>query len=299
MEAFTLFYRAMHNRGLRLLVALLGAALASSAVNIFIVPHGLYTGGLLGMCQVGRTLLQNALGFTFSGGDPAGVIYMLANIPLLFLAFRSLGKEMAVNTLICTVAYSVLYAVIPVPARPVITDRLTACLLGGILAGVGNGIVLTCGYSGGGLDVLGLYLSKKRGFTVGKFNLTFNFFLYAVCLLLFPPTVVIYSVIFNFFSAMVLDRVHQQNITVQALIFTKEKDLALPRFIMERMGRGVTAWDAVGGYTGDEIRVLCVCLSKYEIEELRHAVHEMDPHAFFIIQQGVTVDGNFIKKLNG
>ena len=101
-------YRAMHNRWLRLVVALCGAVVASLAVNIFIVPHGFYTGGLLGLCQVIRTLLQEGLGVSLSGGDLAGILYFLANIPILLLAFKSLGKEMAVNTLICTLAYSCL-----------------------------------------------------------------------------------------------------------------------------------------------------------------------------------------------
>ena len=44
-----------------------------------------------------------------------------------------------------------------------------------MVAGFSNGLVLTCGASCGGLDILGLYLSKKgRGFTVGKFSLLFN-----------------------------------------------------------------------------------------------------------------------------
>ena len=42
---------------------------------------------------------------------------------------------------------------------------------------------------------------------------------------------------------------------------------------------------------------LCVCLSKYEIEELFHTVHEMDPHAFITLQEGVRIYGNFQKKL--
>ncbi len=68
----------------------------------------------------------------------------------------------------------------------VVNDTLTACLLGGILTGVGSGLVLTCGGSGGGLDVIGLCLSKKGSrFTVGRFSMTFNAFLYALCLILF------------------------------------------------------------------------------------------------------------------
>ena len=50
---------------------------------------------------------------------------------------------------------------------------------------------------------MGLCLSKRGSrFTVGKFSLTFNFFLYAACLVLFNAETAIYSVIYNFFSSI-------------------------------------------------------------------------------------------------
>lgn len=55
---------------------------------------------------------------------------------------------------------------------------------------------------------------------------------------------------------------------------------------MEKLGRGVTYWHGTGAYTGDDMHVLCVCLSKYEIEELLHAVHSIDPHAFSRCRRG-------------
>ena len=61
------------------------------------------------------------------------------------------------------------------------------------------------------------------------------------------------------------------------MIFTREDEDALARFIIEKLGRGVTFWNGVGAYTGENVHVLCVCLSKYEIEELLHTVHTMDP----------------------
>ena len=90
---------------------------------------------------------------------------------------------------------------------------------------------------------------------------------------------------------------HKQNITVQALIFTHEDEHKLGQFVMEKLGRGVTYWQGTGAYTGDGIHVLCVCLSKYEIEELLHAVHSIDPHAFLTVQEGVHVYGNYQKKV--
>ncbi|WP_443662612.1 YitT family protein [Dysosmobacter sp.] len=293
-----MLYNTLHHRWLRLIAAVVGELISAAALNLFIVPLNLYNGGLLGLCQIIRTLMQEYLHISFGAYDVAGIFYFIINIPILLFAYKTLGRSFVLKTLICTASYSLFYSLIPIPPTPIVEDYLTACLLGGILAGVGSGIVLTCGGSGGGLDIVGLCLSKRgSAFTVGKFSLSFNAFLYAACLILFSPAVAIYSVIYNFFTAMVLDRVHQQNVSVQALIFTREDQEALARFIIEKLGRSVTYWNGVGAYTGEGVHVLCVCLSKFEIEELLHAVHTMDPHAFVTAQEGTRIYGNFTRKV--
>ena len=289
---------AMHRPRLRMLACILGELIAAFSLNYFIVPLGLYSGGSMGVCQLIRTLLQIWGGLSFGDYDIAGILYFLSNIPILLYARGILGRKFVLKTVVCTMAFSLFYSVIPAPSTMVVNDTLTACLLGGIFTGVGSGLVLTCGGSGGGLDVIGLCLSKKGSrFTVGRFSMTFNAFLYALCLILFTPETAIYSVIYNFASAMVVDKAHQQNISVQALIFTRAGERELGRVIMDELGRGVTWWEGVGAYTGENVHVLCVCLSKYEIEELFHTVHEMDPHAFITLQEGVRIYGNFQKKL--
>ena len=290
---------AMHRPKLRILACILGELIAAFSLNYFIVPLGLYSGGSMGVCQLIRTLLESWCGLDFGGRDIAGILYFLSNIPILLYARRILGQKFVLKTVVCTVAFSFFYSVIPIPSAMLIDDTLTSCLLGGILSGIGSGLVLTCGGSGGGLDVIGLCLSKKGSrFTVGRFSMTFNAFLYAVCLILFKPEVAIYSVIYNFATAIVVDKAHQQNISVQALIFTRAKEQELGRVILDKLGRGVTWWEGVGAYTGEGVHVLCVCLSKYEIEELFHTVHTMDPHAFITLQEGVRIYGNFLKKLD-
>ena len=294
-----MIYNTLHNRWLRLVAAVAGELICAVGVRLFIVPLNLYSGGLMGVCQLFRTLMQTYLDLDFGTGDIAGILYFALNVPILLFAYKTLGKHLVFKTLVCTLSYSLFYSVVPTPAVPIVDDYLTACLLGGILCGVASGIVLTCGASGGGLDIVGLCLSKRGSrFTVGKFSLTFNVFLYAACLFLFQPEIAIYSVIYNYFSAMVLDRMHQQNVSVEALIFTRDDQDKLARFIIEKLGRGVTYWNGVGAYTGTDLHVLCVCLSKYEIEELLHTVHTIDPHAFVTVQEGVRVHGNFQRKLD-
>ena len=293
-----MLYNTLHNRWLRIVAAVVGELIAAAALNLFIVPLHLYTGGAMGVCQLIRTLLQTHMGLDFGPYDIAGILYFLANIPILLIGYKDLGRGLVVKTIICTVSYSLFYSIIPIPSAPIVDDYLTACLLGGILTGIGSGIVLTCGCSSGGLDVIGLCLSKRgSSFTVGKFSLTFNVFLYTACLILFSPEVAIYSVIYNFFTSMVLDRMHQQNVNVMAMIFTHADEHILGQFIIDNLGRGVTYWNGTGAYTGKGVHVLCVSLSKYEIEELLHAVRTIDPQAFLTVQEGVHIYGNFRKKL--
>ena len=293
-----MLYNTLHNRWLRIVAAVVGELIAAAALNLFIVPLHLYTGGAMGVCQLIRTLLQTHMGLDFGPYDIAGILYFLVNIPILLIGYKDLGRGLVVKTIICTVSYSLFYSLIPIPSAPIVGDYLTACLLGGILTGIGSGIVLTCGCSSGGLDVIGLCLSKRgSSFTVGRFSLTFNVFLYTACLILFSPEVAIYSVIYNFFTSMVLDRMHQQNVNVMAMIFTHADEHILGQFIIDNLGRGVTYWNGTGAYTEKDVHVLCVSLSKYEIEELLHAVRNIDPQAFLTVQEGVHIYGNFRKKL--
>ncbi len=285
--------KAYHTTWLQVVVLLLASALAAFTTNYFIVPHGLYNGGLLGLCQVIRTLLVTKLGLKLGSTDIAGTLYLAANIPLLILAWRSMGKLFVFKLILCTVAQSLLMTVIPVPAKPVLDDKLTTCLIAGILNGLAIGTMMTCGGSSGGMDTLWMFLSKQKGYSVGKSGIVFNICLYLLCLVLFDTKTVIYSAIFSVLTSVFIDKVHQQNITAQALIVTKTKGNEIPEAIMHATARGVTYWEGKGAYTGDDARILCVCLSKYEIDTLQSTVRAIDPHAFISIQEGVHTIGNF------
>lgn len=292
-----MLHKAMQNKWSRLALSLLGTFINAFAINFFVVPMGLYSSGVTGVCQLIRTLLSRVVALP-EGVDFAGVLYFVFCIPILALAWRSLGKGFAVRTLICTVASSVFLSLLRAPATPILQERLASCMVGGILGGFGLGLTLTCGSSTGGLDVLGLYLSKRGSrFTVGRFSIGFNAVLYSLCAILFDVPTALYSIINNVFCALFIDRVHQQNIRAQVLIFTHNEDPELPKSIMRRLDRGVTYWEGKGAYTDKDLRVLCVCVSKFEEDELREAVREFDPHAFFIVQEGVRIDGNFLRKL--
>ena len=290
---------AMHSNWGRLVMALAGALVYALGINLFIVPLGLFTGGMMGFCQLLRSILLGLLGIRSLPFDLTGIIYYALNVPLFIIAYRSLGHVFFRNTLICTTAYTVFLSLVPIPAVPIVEDVLTGCLLGGVISGVGTGIALTSGCCGGGLDIIGLYMSKKGvKITVGQFGMVFNFILFGLCWVLYDAPTMIYSVLNNIFHAIALDRAHRQSVTVQVLIFTKKETPELDDYIMRNLHRGITRWEGKGVYTGEDTHILCVCMNKYEIEDLRERLRQIDSKAFFIVQEGVHVSRNFERRLS-
>lgn len=293
-----MLYNTVQHRWTRIILAIVGSLIYSFGINFFITPAGLYSGGFLGLAQIVRTVLVQTFGLDFGGIDISGILYFALNIPVYLLAFRSISGHFAWKSLLCTVCNTLFLSFLIPPAEPILYDVLASSILGGIIAGSGIGLMLYDGGSSGGTDILGVYFTQKKpGFSVGKANLLFNLLVYGACLVLFNVQVAIYSIIYSVFCSLIVDRLHQQNIAVMAWIFTKRKDDALQEYVTNTLHRSVTYWNGTGAYEQSDTRILCVCLSKYELEELRHAMDTLDPHAFMTVDEGVRIHGNYKNKI--
>lgn len=281
----------------RFFLVAFGTIVFSCGINLFITPLGLYNGGVLGISQISRTILVDYLHIPLGPNiDIAGIIYFLINIPLFFLAYKGVSRLFFFKTVLSVTLTTFIITIIPVPDPLIIEDTLTSCIIGGLMYGSGVGVCLYAGGSGGGTDILGIYLSKiYRNFSVGKVSIGLNAIIYLICALVFNLETAIYSIIYAALSSFTVDRVHSQNIMVQATIFTKVDGIAQP--IMNVIQRGVTEWKGDGAYTHEDTNILVTAISKYEINLLRRQVHSLDPQAFIIYNKLLNIDGNYVKKL--
>ncbi len=277
------------------LLIILGSVLFAVSINLFVVPVNLYNGGIVGLSQIIRTVLSTKLGMNFSF-DIAGVINFLINVPLFVLAYRSLSRKFFIGTLVALITQTLCFSLIPIPATPILDDVLASLVTGAIVGGIGVGMTLITGASGGGTDILGVYAALHwKSFSVGKLQLLFNAMIYTMCALLFDLSTAIYSIIYAAIYSFVLDKAHLQNIEMSLMIFTKNpqiKDRILKEFV-----RGVTYWKGLGAYTQTETEVLVTIVSKDEVNNLRKMIIQMDPHAFVIVNEGLQITGNFVKRL--
>ena len=271
-----------------------GSMLYALGMNLFLTPLRLFSGGGVGLAQLITLFLERFI--NVGSINLYGIVYMLINIPLLFLAYFQIGKNFFIKTLVGSGAISLFITLIPSLQVPLVDDYLTSVLIGGIACGAGVGIILIAGGSGGGVDVVAMWATKKfRNASVGKISLYFNVLLYAVMLFMFDAETVIYSLIYTVVFTLVLDKTHYQNINVRVMIFTKKE--GIDKAINEQTRRGVTKWDGCGAYTKESTQILVSCINKYEVTEMMDIVHGIDPQAFVIVDENVMVSGNFEKRI--
>ena len=276
---------------------IVGLFIYSLAINLFIVPNSLYTGGILGLSQLIRTAINSIFKLNLNF-DISSIIYYMINIPLFVIAYKKISKVFLIRTLFAVTVNSIFLLIIPIPSNPLIQELLPNVLIGGILSGIGVGMALSTGSSTGGTDIIGMDLSKKyNNVSVGNIGLIFNLVVYSICGLKYGIEIMIYSIIFALFETIMIDKTHMQNICSEVFIFTKKHPKDMIYFINHELKRGATYWEATGGYTETKTYITYTVLSKYERMRLERHMNEFDLNAFMSENDGIEIKGTFDKYL--
>ncbi len=287
----------MKNEIKQYLFVILGGALFALGVNLFITPLNLYSAGMVGISQIIRTLIVDYAHLSLPQGfDIAGIINLILNLPLMIMAYKSISRSFFVKTVLNMLAQTITISLVAIPSIPLIEDAFASCVVGGVISGFGIGLALRAGGSGGGFDILGMYITKRvPKFSVGAMNLWANIVIYSICAIMFDITTALYSVINLVVFIMMIDKTHYQNIEMSVMVFTKNENLH--KIINKEMIRGVTYWKGAGAYSGEERYIFVCVFNKYEVRRFKELVQMHDPSAFVVVNEEVEVLGNFEKRL--
>lgn len=162
----------------------LGVFLAGIGVHL-LTTLGFITGQTAGVAVI----LSYLTGYSF------GVIFFLINLPFYVLAWRRLGREFTVKSLISVTLLSVLTEVIPHGMVFDYLDPLLGALSFGALTGLGLLALFRHNGSLGGLGVVALLVQDTTGFRAGWVQLIFDAGVFGIALFLFDPLVVFYSLL--------------------------------------------------------------------------------------------------------
>ena len=286
MKKFNLSRATKIKNGLTLMT---GSFLFAVAINMFIGPAGLYVGGLTGVLQIISMIVYDLFGTQLS----LGIMIFVFNLPILWLAWKSVGRRFAILTILSVVLQMVFFETIPISSFS--SDVMINSIFGGVLVGLGSGIILKIGASAGGMDVVSQVMSYKFDGSVGKYSFVINAFVIMIAGYYQSLEVAMYTVISIYISSVIVDRIHtiHQNLTVY-IVTTHEEELK--NAIWAELYRGITVLEASGAYTKTKKSVLMMVLSSYELYEALEIIKTVDDEAFINVVRSETVVGNFVKK---
>ncbi len=275
------------------LLILVGAAVYALAFDAFFVPNGIAFGGVTGLAQIANFFLPQV---------PVGTLVILFNIPLFLLGWKLLGGHMLVSSLFAMTVSSLFIDLYPMfYTFPPMEDTLLACLIGGVVLGVGLGITFLQGATTGGTEIVARLLKLKLAWLpVGKLLLLADLTVVALVALVFHSMgTALYGVVALYLSTVVMDQVLYGMDNAKVAYIISARPGAIARVIMDGLERGVTILHGEGAYSGDPKKVLMCAFKQREIVAVKEAVRQADPNAFMIVTNAHEVLGEGFGSYHG
>jgi uncharacterized membrane-anchored protein YitT (DUF2179 family) len=238
----------------------------------FILPEKIVIGSVTGL----SSLIHFWLGWNVAA------TYYVINIILLAIAFRSVGKQFVLRTIIgasiSTFFIGVLQPMFPTPI--VEQQTFMNVILGAVLCGLGLGTVFTHNGSTGGTDIIAAMVAKYSTISFGRTMMYCDVLIICSSWLLFHSIdKIVYGLIFMVIYSVAADRVinnTRQSVQFQ-IISRKWEEIA--NNVISEAHRGCTVLDGTGWYTKAKVKILLVMCRKHESVNIFRIIKETDREA--------------------
>lgn len=253
-----------------IVVIIIGSAVYSLGVHIFISPNSIAPGGATGIAVIIAEFAPIKV----------GTLILLLNIPLIITGFIKLNKSTMVKTLIAVALISVFtdLAEIFVPVYKAGTGNgILAAVFGGGIMGFGMGLNYRSEGTTGGTDILTKMLGRRfPEMRLGAIQAAIDAIVVlggfvAYC----DINVVLYAIIAIFAQTKAMDFVvYGGNDCRFLFVFSDRTDEIAKRLLDQR--RGVTLFKAEGAYSGSERKVIATAVHRNAYSKVKRLVHEVD-----------------------
>lgn len=266
-----------------LLYIVIGNLICAFAIHTFIIHNNFIIGGVTGT----SIILNHLLNINIST-----VMYAI-NIALFLLGFVFLGKKFALSTLLSSILLPFFIGIFEQMQwqNELMLDPFLSCVLGGLLTGAGNGLIIKQNASTGGYDILALIL--QRTFSVPVYLTVYIIDTALIlCMLTFSNlTNLVYGLITTFLLSYSLNKVLTMGSSQLQVIIISNHYQEIKNSLLQEIDTGVTLLHSQTGYAAKELEVLITIIPAYKLQMLKNIVTQTDPAAFITVAEISEVGG--------
>ncbi|MBE5062153.1 YitT family protein [Lachnospiraceae bacterium DSM 108991] len=263
-----------------------GSVLIAAAVGFFMVPGDLVLGSVAGLAMVLSQVLPLRV----------ATLNMILNILFLLLGFIFMGRSFGAKTVYASVLYPALVWGIDMvlPDLTSMTGDTWLDLLCFIfLVSAGQAILFHVNASSGGLDVPAKILNKYFHIDIGKAVTVCGLVTVVSSVLVYDLRTMIVGILGTYLNGVVVDEFVSGFSRKKRVCILSDRHEEIKEYILHKLSRGVTVYQAVGGFEGKERPELVTILTKTEYAQLMAYVRRTDPDAFLTVTAVSEVAGTW------
>jgi uncharacterized membrane-anchored protein YitT (DUF2179 family) len=261
---------------------------AAFGLESFLLPNRFIDGGATGI----------SLLIAETSSLPLYLLVILVNIPFILLGYKTIGRAFAIKTALAVAGLALVLATVNFPE--ITQDKLLVAVFGGFFLGAGIGLSVRGGSVLDGTEVLAIYLSRKLGTTIGDIIVLINILVFLAAAYLLSIETALYSMLTYLAASRTLDFVIEGIEEYTGVTIISDESDAIRSMIINILGRGVTIYNAKGGYGKNGIHnsydVLFTVITRLEIRKLNIEISKIDPKAFVVMNKINDTRGGMIKK---
>lgn len=281
-----------HNKkgkiALDVLVIVLSALLQSVIMQVFMKPCNLISGGFTGIA-----LFISRIGQVMGIDLPVSILILCLNLPVALFCYKAISKRFALLSVLQFALVSLFLEIIHV--EPFFYDITVNLLFGGILWGFSCSLALSAGGSTGGTDFIAQYVANKIHRSIFNYVLYFNCAMYIAYGFGFGWIYCAYSIIFQFLSTMVINRMYKRYQRVTIEITCADPKPVVDAF-MHTVRHGMSIIECKGAFKGQTYYICKSTIAAFELSELCPKIEKADPHCLINVYRSLDFYGNFYQK---
>lgn len=270
----------MSNKAIKLfkdyIVITLAVIIMDLGIYAFKFPNHFSFGGVSGLAVVLNEIL----------GISAAQINLVINLALLVIGFAVLGKSFGLKTAYATVLSSVVLSLMEkmMPISTPLTNQPMLELAYAIaLPAVAAAMLFYVDASGGGTDIVAMILKKYTTIDIGTALLISDVAIVALSFIAFDVRTGLFSVCGLLAKSIFVDRTMDQMRLCKYFTIISSDPEPICDFIQNVLNRSTTLYNAEGGYSHENKKVILCALDRRQAVILQRFIRQTDDSAFIMI----------------
>ena len=270
----------MSNKAIKLfkdyIVITLAVIIMDLGIYAFKFPNHFSFGGVSGLAVVLNEIL----------GISAAQINLVINLALLVIGFAVLGKSFGLKTAYATVLSSVVLSLMekmmPISA-PLTNQPMLELAYAIALPAVAAAMLFYVDASGGGTDIVAMILKKYTTIDIGTALLISDVAIVALSFIAFDVRTGLFSVCGLLAKSIFVDRTMDQMRLCKYFTIISSDPEPICDFIQNVLNRSTTLYNAEGGYSHENKKVILCALDRRRAVILQRFIRQTDDSAFIMI----------------